>query len=249
MGAFIGQDPELTGEIVAWVKQVAKVPVVAKLTPNVTDIAVVARAAKENGADALCATNTVSGLIGVDLDTLDPLPAVGGYSAYGGYSGPGIKPIALRCVAQIAKATELPISGLGGLFTWRDAVEFLAVGASTVQLGTAIMWQGFGIIEHLIQGLSDYLDGKGFADLSPVVGAALPKVVEFPEMSLIPRARAHVDETCNGCLMCVTACSDGGYQAISGQKGEVVTIDGERCDGCGLCVLVCPLHSIQMMPR
>jgi len=134
MGAFIGQNAELTGSVVAWVRKVAKVPIVVKLTPNVSDIAFIAQAAKDNGADALCTVNTVSGLMGVDLETLTPLPAIGGLSTYGGYSGPGIKPIALRCVAQIAKATGLPVSGLGGLTSWQDAVEFMAVGASTVQV-------------------------------------------------------------------------------------------------------------------
>lgn len=249
MGAFIGQDAELTGKVVSWVKKVAKVPVVVKLTPNVTDIAFIAQAAKENGADALCTVNTVSGLIGVDLDTLTAMPSVGGVSTYGGYSGPGIKPIALRCVAQIAKATELPVSGLGGLNKWRDAVEFMAVGASTVQIGTAVMWQGYGIIEKMLQGLNDYLDTKGFSDLQPLIGAALPKIVEFPEMPLDPRVRASVDDTCNGCMLCITSCADGGFQAITGVKGEIVTIDGEKCDGCALCTMVCPLGSITMVPR
>lgn len=249
MGAFIGQNPELTGQVVSWVKQVSKVPVVVKLTPNVTDIAFVAQVAKENGADALCTINTVSALIGVDLDSLTPQPAVGGLSTYGGYSGPGIKPIALRCVAQIAKATGLPVSGLGGLSSWQDAVEFMAVGSGTVQVGTAVMWHGFSIIEELTRGLSSYLDGKGFADLQPIIGAALPKIVEFPEMPLAPRARASVDDMCNGCLLCIAACNDGAFQAISGVKGEKVTIDGEQCDGCSLCVMVCPLHCIAMVPR
>ena len=249
MGAFIGQNAELTGQVVAWVKKVAKIPVVVKLTPNVTDIAFVATAAKENGADALAASNTVAGLIGVDLDTLTPLPAVGGVSTYGGYSGPGIRPIALRCVAEIAKATGLPVSGMGGLGAWQDAVEFLAVGASTVQVCTAVMWNGYGVIGEMLDGLNGYLDDRGFADLSSVVGAALPKIVEFPEVPLAPRARAAVDETCNGCLLCVTSCADGGYQAITGVKGEQVTIDAQKCDGCGLCVMVCPLGSLTMVPR
>ncbi len=249
MGAFIGQNAELTGDVVSWVKKVSTVPVVVKLTPNVTDITFIARAAKENGADALCTVNTVSGLIGVDLETLTPLPSVGGVSTYGGYSGPGIKPIALRCVAQIAKATGLPVSGLGGLSTWQDAVEFMAVGASTVQVGTAVMWSGYSVIEKLLAGVNNYLDGKGFANLEPVIGAALPKIVEFPEMPLTPRVTASVDDTCNGCLLCVTACDDGGFQAITGLKGEIVTIDREKCDGCSLCVMVCPLDSITMMPR
>jgi dihydropyrimidine dehydrogenase (NAD+) subunit PreA len=248
MGAFIGQNAELTGNVVSWVKKVAKVPIVVKLTPNVTDIAFIAQAAKAGGADALCAVNTVSGLVGVDLDTLTPLPSVNGVSTYSGYSGPGIKPIALRCVAQIAKATGLPVSGLGGMNTWQDAVEFMAVGASTVQVGTAVMWNGYGIVEEMLQGLNSYLDDKDFADLRPVVGAALPKIVEFPKMPLTPRARGSVDDTCNGCLLCVTACADGGFQAITGVKGEKVTIS-ERCDGCGLCAMVCPLGSIIMVPR
>jgi dihydropyrimidine dehydrogenase (NAD+) subunit PreA len=249
MGAFIGQNAALTGQVVAWVKKVAKIPVVVKLTPNVTDIAFVAQTAKENGADALCATNTVSALIGVDLDTLAPLPSVGGVSAYGGYSGPAIKPIALRCVSQIARATGLPVSGLGGLSTWEDAVEFLAVGASTLQVGTAAMWHGYGIIEKLTQGLSRYLDEKGFPSLKPLIGAALPKIVEFPEMPLAARVRASVDDTCNGCLLCVTTCTDSGFQAITGERGEVVTIDGNKCDGCGLCVMVCQVNSITLLPR
>ena len=249
MGAFIGQNAELTGDVVSWVKKAAKVPIVVKLTPNVTDIAFVAQAAKENGADALCAVNTVSGLIGVDLDTLTPLPSVGGVSTYGGYSGPGIKPIALRCVAQIAKATRLPVSGLGGLSTWQDAVEFMAVGASTVQVGTAVMWNGYDIIKEMLHGLDGYLDSKGYAHLKPVIGAALSRTVEFLEMPLAPRARASVDDTCNGCLLCVTACADGGFQAITGVKGEKVTIDGDKCDGCGLCAMVCPLGSITVVPR
>jgi len=249
MGAFIGQNAELTGNVVSWVKEVAKVPLVVKLTPNVTDITYIALAAKENGADALCTVNTVLGLIGVNLDTLTPLPTVGETSTYGGYSGPGIKPIALRCVAQIAKATGLPVSGLGGITTWEDAVEFLAIGASSVQLGTAVMWHGYGIIEHLIKGLSHYLETKSLDNVSSVVGAALSKIVELPEMPLTPRVRAHVDETCNGCLLCVTACADGGFQAITGVKEEIVTVDGEKCDGCGLCAMVCPRHSITMMPR
>jgi len=250
MGAFIGQNADLTGDVVAWVKAVAKIPVIVKLTPNVTDISYVARAAKENGADALCAINSVLGLIGVDLDTLSPLPSVGGLSAYGGCSGPAIKPIALRCVSQIAKTTGLPISGVGGLSTWRDAVEFMAVGARVLQLGTAVMWKGFGIIKDLTEGLSNYLEDKSFPNLEALIGVALPNIVEHPEIPLSARVKASLmNGKCNGCLLCVTACADGGFQAITGAKGETVTIDGEKCDGCGLCMMVCPLEVITMTPR
>jgi dihydropyrimidine dehydrogenase (NAD+) subunit PreA len=249
MGAFIGQDANLVGDVVRWVKRASTLPVVVKLTPNVTDIAHIALAAKDNGADALSAINTVAGLIGVDLNTLAPMPTVGGLSTYGGYSGPGVKPIALRCVAQIAKATGLPISGLGGLASGRDALEFMALGATTVQVATAVMWNGFGLIDDLLEQVRDYLDDRGYDDLYPVIGAALENIVEYPELSLEHRRQPILDDSCNGCLLCITACSDGGFQAITGIKGEKVVIDGDKCDGCGLCVMVCPLGSITMAPR
>jgi dihydropyrimidine dehydrogenase (NAD+) subunit PreA len=111
------------------------------------------------------------------------------------------------------------------------------------------MWKGYGIIDKLIDGLGSYLDDKDLVDLKPIIGAALPKIVAFPEMPLDPRARARVDDTCNGCMLCITACSDGGFQAITGMKGEIITIDGDKCDGCGLCVMICPSGSITMVPR
>lgn len=185
----------------------------------------------------------------MDLDSLTPLPDVGGVSTYGGFSGPAIKPVALRCVAQIARACGLPISGLGGVSDWQDAAEFVAVGTGTVQVGTAVMWGGYGIIEKLTGGLSRYLEEKGFSDVGSLIGAVLPRIVEFPQVPLTSRVRASVDDTCNGRLLCVTACADGGYQAITGVKGEIVTINGEKCDGCGLCSMVCPLGSISMAPR
>lgn len=249
MGAYIGQHPELTGQVVSWVKEAATIPVIVKLTPNVTDIGLIATVAKENGADAIAAINTVSGIVGVDLDTLHPLPSVNGETSYGGYSGPGIKPIALRCIAQIAKATGIPISGLGGISNWRDAAEFLAMGSGTVQVGTAVMWKGYQLIEELTSGLSDYLVQKGYPDLSSFIGAALDSVVEYSYLQTTWQVVASVDETCNGCLLCVTACRDGGYQAIQGLPGEIVTIETDRCDGCGLCVMVCPKKSIRMVPR
>ncbi len=251
MGAYIGQHPELTGQVVSWVKQAASIPVIVKLTPNVTDIGLIASVAKENGTDAIAAINTVSGIVGVDLNTLHPLPSVNGLTSYGGYSGPGIKPIALRCIAQIAKATGLPISGLGGISNWMDAGEFLAMGSGTVQVGTAVMWKGYHLIEELSAGLIDFLDQKGYADISSFIGVALDNVVEFSHMQVTWQVVASVDETCNGCLLCVTACTDGGFQAIQclAGEGEIVTIDVDRCDGCGLCAMICPEKSIKMVPR
>jgi len=249
MGAFIGQNAELTGQVVTWVKSVAKIPVIVKLTPNVTDIAFVAIAARNSGADGLCASNSVASLNGIDLDTLDPTPAVGGFSSYGGYSGPGIKPIALRCVAKIAKATGLPISGLGGIDEWADTIEFFAVGATTVQVCTSVMWRGYGFIDDLTKGLNKYLDNKGYPDILSIIGVALPKIVDFGSLPLSSRMQAQVTDNCNGCLNCVTSCNDSGFQAITGVKGKPVSVDTSRCDGCGLCIMVCPRDGIRLVPR
>ena len=186
MGSTIGQDAQLTERTARWVKEAAgRVPVVIKLTPLVADIVHIAKAVKRSGADAICAINTVKCLIGVDLDTFVPYPQVGGKSTYGGYSGAAIKPIALRCVAEIAKGVDLPITATGGVCTWRDAVEFLICGASTVQICTEVMKRGFGIINELVDGLSGYLERKGFSSPRELVGLALPNIVEH---SQLPRA-------------------------------------------------------------
>jgi dihydropyrimidine dehydrogenase (NAD+) subunit PreA len=142
MGSAQGQDPAIAGDITRWVKEVASVPVMVKLTPNVTDIVQIGQACEDAGADAISAINTVSVLVGVDLGRLEPLPSVGGTTAFGGYSGPAIKPIGLRCIAQLAKGTSLPLSGIGGVGSWQDAAEYILAGASTVQVCTAVMLGG-----------------------------------------------------------------------------------------------------------
>src|SRR5947199_5830065 len=145
MGSAVGQVPEYSCMITEWVKEVARTPVLVKLTPNITDIRVIARAAKRGGADALTAINTINSITGVDLDTFTPRPDVGGRSAHGGYCGPAVKPIALNMVSSVAKDPEvrLPISGIGGVSSWRDAAEFLLLGCTTVQVCTAVMKYGF----------------------------------------------------------------------------------------------------------
>jgi len=242
MGAAIGQDPELTGNVVKWVQEVANVPVIAKLTPNVTNISIIAKAAKKNGADALAGINTVLGFMGVDLETLEPKPSVGGMSAFGGCCGPVVKPIALRCVAQMAKSTNLPISGVGGVSTWRDAVELMMVGATTVQVCTAVMFRGYKIIAGLKSGLANYMREKEFGAVKDIVGFILPKISTVESLDFNQNVVYEVDkEKCIRCGLCYVACRDGGYEAITLDKDNLATIDKEKCDGCSLCSNVCPV--------
>ncbi len=251
MGSIQGQDPTIAGEITRWAKEMATVPVMVKRTPNVTDIAQIGRSCEEAGADAIAAIDTVSSLIGVDLDRLEPLPSVGGTSALGGYSGPGIKPIGLRCIAQLAKGTDLPLSGIGGIARWQDAAEYILVGASTVQVCTAVMLQGYGIVEKMKEGLSAYMDEKGFQSVGEMRGEILPKITAHEELDFGHKVVAVIDEAlCSKCGLCHTACLDGGWQAIEMESREVYPrVVIERCDGCSLCTHVCPVEGcITMVP-
>ncbi|MCL5264672.1 MAG: NAD-dependent dihydropyrimidine dehydrogenase subunit PreA [Chloroflexi bacterium] len=242
MGAIQGQDPTIAADITFWVKEVATTPVIVKLTPNVTDISTIARAVKAAGADAVAAINTVACLVGIDLETLRPLPAVHGQSAFGGLSGPAIKPIALRCVAEIARAVSLPVSGMGGINDWQDAAEFLLLGATTLQVCTAVMLRGYGLVGELARGLSEYMDRQGFTSVAAMAGKVLPRIKRFEELDLDHRVVATIDaERCNGCQLCYTACQDGAYAAIAMAEGRTAQVSQARCDGCGLCAIVCPV--------
>lgn len=241
-GAAVGQSSELTSMVTRQVKEVAKIPVMVKMTPNVTDITLVAKAAEKAGGDALSGINTVSGFMGIDLETLEPKPSVYGKGAFGGYSGPAVKPIALRCVIQMAKNTKLPISGIGGISDWRDAAEFLMVGASTVQLCTAVMYNGFRIINDLKSGLSNYLEEKGNSAVKEIVGLALPKIVPHEKLDRTYRVVSEIDKTkCIRCGLCYLVCRDAGYQAIELDGDRRPNVDSDKCDGCSLCVHRCPV--------
>jgi dihydropyrimidine dehydrogenase (NAD+) subunit PreA len=247
IGATIGQDPHLTYEIVRGVKEVADIPVMVKLTPNVTDIVSVAKAAEKGGADAISAINTVACLVGIDLEKMEPMPSVNGASAFGGYSGPAIKPIALGCIARLAKNTKLPISGIGGITTWYDAVEFLMVGASTLQLCTAVMFKGYKIIDHLRSGLSNYLISKGFESVKDIIGYILPKIKDIGELDFSYRAVSLIDRSkCTRCGLCYVACRDGGYDAIKLDEKKSPVVDEKKCDGCFLCAQVCPAGAVKL---
>jgi len=217
MGSAVGQVPEYTEMITGWVKEKAHTPVLVKLTPNITDIRTVARAAKRAGADGLSAINTINSITGVDLDTLIPRPNVDGKSSHGGYCGPAVKPIALNMVQQVQSDPQaaLPLSGIGGISDWRDAVEFLLLGCSTVQVCTAVMHYGYRIIEDMTDGLSNWMAEKKFTRISDFQSLSLPRVQEWKHLNLNYKivARIH-QETCIGCQLCYTACWDGAHQCI-----------------------------------
>lgn len=249
LGAAIGQDAGITGRIAGWVRAVVKLPVIVKLTPNVTDVRPIAVAAIEAGADALAAINTVQCLTGVDLESLSPCPSVNGYSTFGGYSGAAVKPIGLRVVAQVAAATKAPIHGLGGIRTWQDAVEYMAVGASVVQVCTAVMIRGFGIVHGMVEGLAEYLERKGFSSPADLTGVALSRLVTHEALNRTCRVRPKMVKpaACQLCGRCVTACRDGGYHALR-LENQSVAFDAMKCDGCSLCAMVCPVGALAMHP-
>jgi dihydropyrimidine dehydrogenase (NAD+) subunit PreA len=246
MGAAIGQDPEITQEITSWAKEHARTPIIVKLTPNITNIQVIGRAAKAGGADALSLINTISSFTGVDLDTFTPLPAVAGRSSHGGYCGPAVKPIALNLVAEIARDPQigLPISGIGGIETWRDALEFILLGCSCLQVQTAVMHYGFRIVEDMIDGLNNFLDERGYKTVRELIGVSVPKVGAWGQLDLSYQVRARVNkEKCIGCQLCYIACLDGGHQAIDlVPDSRIPLFAEERCVGCNLCSLICPVQ-------
>ncbi len=247
MGAFMGQDPGLIRGAVEAAVAGTSLPVWVKLTPNVTDIAQMALAAQQAGAHALAAINTVAGLMGIDIDTFQPLPAVANRGAYGGYSGRGIKPIALRAVSASAIATGLPVSASGGIATWHDAAEFLLAGATTFQVCTEVMTRGITIIDDLVDGLAAYLERMGFESVDAAQGKALPFIGDFGELDSGAPARAEVDaDACVSCGSCEAACTDGGFQAIS-MNAAAAHVDAVACDGCGLCQAVCDYGAIAMV--
>ena len=255
MGSAVGQVPEYVRMTVEWCKKHASIPVIVKLTPNITNILHPARAAKAGGADAVSLINTINSIMRVDYDSLTMYPTTDGMGTHGGYCGEAVKPIALNMVAEIARTADthdIPISGIGGVTNWRDAVDFIALGATTVQVCTAAMVYGFKIVEGLIDGLNNFLDEKGMASVHDLVGKAVPSVTDWKYLNLNYIEKAYIDQDlCIKCGKCHIACEDTSHQAITH------TVDGERkfvvkdeeCVGCNLCVEVCPIEDcITMMP-
>lgn len=245
MGSAVGQEPRVLSEITGWAKEFARTPVIVKLTPNVGDITVPGSAAVRGGADALSLINTIKSIIGVDIDEFTPMPKVRGKSTNGGYCGPAVKPIALHMVGALARdpRTQIPISGIGGISNWRDAVEFILLGSTTVQVCTAVMHHGFRIVEDMIEGMSNYMDEKGFTSVAQMVGRAVPNFVEWGDLDLNYQTVARIDtQKCIGCQLCYVACEDGAHQCIELVPGSrVPKVDEGHCVGCNLCALVCPV--------
>lgn len=249
MGSAVGQQPELVQQQTEWVKEVAQTPVIIKLTPNITDIRYTARAAKQGGADAISMINTINSLMGVDIDTWNPIPHVDGKGAHGGYCGPAVKPIALNMVAECARDPQvnLPISGIGGISNWRDVVEFMLMGSSGIQVCTAAMLYGFRIVEDMIEGLSNYLDERGIESVMDIVGKSVPRYSEWGNLNLNYKVVARIDEqSCINCNRCHIACEDTSHQCIDivqMENGrEKLVVREEDCVGCNLCSIVCPIE-------
>jgi dihydropyrimidine dehydrogenase (NAD+) subunit PreA len=255
MGAASGQVPELVEKQTYWAKEMAQVPVIVKLTPNITDITATAMAAVDGGADAISMINTINSLAGVDLNTWNTIPHVGGKGAHGGYCGPAVKPIALNMVGECARNPyiNVPISGIGGISNWQDAAEFLLMGATGVQVCTAAMHHGFSIVEDMIDGLSNYLDERGLESVMELVGKSVPKYSDWGDLDLNYKVVANIkNDVCINCNKCHIACEDTSHQCIeryTGPNGEpMLKVREEDCVGCNLCSIVCPVDgAIEMV--
>ncbi len=273
MGSAVGQEPRVNQEITSWAVEYSTVPVLVKLTPNVHDIVPHGLAARRGGAHGVSLINTIKSIIGVDIDRFVPEPRVSGLSTNGGYCGAAVKPIALHMVAQLARSKDfgIPISGIGGVSTWRDAVEFILLGSTSVQVCTEVMLRGYRIVEDMIEGLEEYMRTHGFSTIDQMVGKAVPAYSEWGDLDLNYETVAKIDpQKCIGCHLCVTACHDGAHQCIHPQgspaalsaiqKGHatkpnggshvrVPVVDESECVGCNLCQIVCPVSGCIEMTK
>jgi dihydropyrimidine dehydrogenase (NAD+) subunit PreA len=250
MGASVGQDPEIARMVVEWVMEKATIPVITKLTPNVHSVVPAGKACVETGTNALSLINTIQSVTGVDLDTFVPNPYVGGQSVFGGFCGPAVKPIALKfltTISQNATTRTVPVSGIGGISTWRDAVEFMLLGATTVQVCTAAMKHGFRIVEDMCEGLNNWMDEKGFATINDFIGKSVPTLTKWEELDINYHHIAKIaQDKCIHCGLCYIACEDTSHQSISltyGKPYNTYQVKPDDCVGCNLCQLVCPVDN------
>jgi dihydropyrimidine dehydrogenase (NAD+) subunit PreA len=256
MGSAVGQVPEYIEMVARWCKANTRMPVIVKLTPNITDVRKPARAAKQGGADAVSLINTINSIMGIDLDNFAPEPMIDGKGTHGGYCGPAVKPIALSMVSEIARDAEtkgMPISGIGGITNWRDALEFILLGAGTAQVCTAAMTYGFKIVQEMTTGLENWMDERGYSRIDELIGKAVPNVTDWQYLNLNYVTKAKIDQDkCIQCGRCYAACEDTSHQAISNApkngKRHFEVID-EECVACNLCIEVCPVESCITMVR
>ncbi|MBQ7528842.1 NAD-dependent dihydropyrimidine dehydrogenase subunit PreA, partial [bacterium] len=249
MGSDVGSNPELCKKYCAAVKRGSSLPMMAKMTPNITDMVPVAKACLEGGADGISAINTIKSVINVDLDRKIGLPIINGKSSISGYSGKAVKPVALRFMQQMRSAEglhDLAISGIGGIETWEDAAEFILLGASNLQVTTAIMQYGYRVVEDMKNGLMHYMEEQGVDHLSELVGLANANIIPAEELDRDYKVYPHIDEDkCIGCGRCYVSCYDGAHQAIVwNNETRKPSCDKDKCVGCHLCVLVCPVKAI-----
>lgn len=248
-GVDVGQDPDTVRRYVQAVRKGTDRPILAKMTPNLADMCPAARASIEGGADGIAAINTIKSITNVDLDDYSTAPSVKGRSMVGGYSGVAVKPIALRFISDMSKDPAIKghhISGMGGIETWKDGLEFILLGASSLQVTTAVMLYGYRIIDDLLMGTKMYMAEKGIASISELIGRGLENIVDKDEIErdtvVYPKFNR---ENCLHCGRCYIACMDGGHQALRfDEESRRPTLIPDKCVGCHLCVLVCPNEAI-----
>ncbi len=255
MGSDVGQSPELAKTFTACVKRSVKIPVISKMTPNITHISEPAAACVEAGADAISAINTIKSV------TMNFDSEVSGHRTISGYSGRAVRPIALRHILELTRmrinsqcpnpSSQFELSGIGGIETWRDALEFIQLGCSNVQVCTAVMQYGYRIIDDLILGLQRFMAKRGVTNLQDLVGEQVPSFLHPDHLDrdtiVYPKFNK---ELCIGCGRCEVSCNDGGHQAIVFDRDtRQPRLVGTKCVGCHLCRLVCPVGAIGITKR
>lgn len=239
VGMHIGKSAERTFEQVKAGKSAAKIPFTVKLTPNVTDMVEVAQAAKEAGADGVTISNSVRSFAGVDIETGKPY-----LRGYGGYTGPAIKPMIMRHLTEVARNVDIPISAVGGVMSFHEIVEYIMLGASTVQTCTAVMWNGYGYITKMLKDLNGWMNQKGYKSFEDIRGIALKDIATVEELAKLPPKFARIDkDKCTNCGICEKLCF---YRAIS-EKDDARFADRSLCDGCGVCQQMCPVSAIELV--
>lgn len=246
MGSDVGSSPELVRKYSKAVAETTKIPFIAKMTPNITDMTVPAIAAIEGGAAGISAINTIKSITNIDLENMTGMPVVNGKSSISGYSGAAVKPVALRFVAQMLqneKLKNVPISGIGGIETWRDALEFLLLGCRNLQVTTSVMQYGYRVVEDMKNGLMHWMDERGYDKLDDFIGLALPNIIPAEELNRDFKILPKFDyDKCVGCGRCYISCYDGGHQAIEWDEENRRPSINDNCVGCHLCLNVCPVE-------